>query len=43
MASHDTFMIRKHCDRALVIESGRARIFDDVEEAIDIYKWLRSE
>ncbi len=43
MASHDTFMIRKHCDRALVIESGRARLFDDVEEAIDIYKWLRSE
>lgn len=42
MASHDTAMIAQHCDRALVIESGRARVFDDVEEAIDIYTWLRA-
>ena len=42
MASHDTRMIAEHCDRALVIESGRARVFDDIEEAIDVYTWLRS-
>ena len=42
MASHDTNMIAEHCERALVIESGRARIFDDVHEAVDVYKWLRS-
>lgn len=42
MASHDTGMIEKFCDRALVIESGKARMFDDVREAIDIYSWLRA-
>ena len=42
MASHDTSMIEKFCDRALVIESGKARMFDDVREAIDIYSWLRA-
>ncbi len=42
MASHDTNMILEHCERALVIESGRARIFDDVHEGVDVYKWLRS-
>lgn len=42
MASHDMHMIGNLCDRALVIESGRAKIFDDVEEAIDIYTWLRA-
>lgn len=42
MASHDMSMIQRWCDRALVIEDGRARIFDDVEEAIDIYTWLRA-
>lgn len=42
MASHDTSLIREHCDRILIIESGRARVFEDVEEAIDIYTWLRA-
>jgi len=42
MASHDMSMIQRWCDRALIIEDGRARIFDDVEEAIDIYTWLRA-
>lgn len=42
MASHDTNIIAEHCERALVIEGGRARIFDDVNEAVDVYKWLRS-
>ena len=42
MASHDMSMISRWCDRVLLIESGRARLFDDVEEAIDIYTWLRA-
>ena len=41
MASHDMGTIGEVCDRALIIEGGRAKIFDDIEEAIDIYKWLR--
>lgn len=42
MASHDMGLIAQHCDRALVIESGQARIFDDIHEAIDVYSWLRA-
>lgn len=42
MASHDMNFIGTLCDRALVIESGKAKLFEDVEEAIDIYQWLRS-
>ncbi|ADL02582.1 ABC transporter ATP-binding protein [Brevundimonas subvibrioides] len=42
MASHDTHLIAQHCDRALIIESGRAKLFNDIEEAIDIYTWLRA-
>lgn len=42
MASHDMKLIGQTCDRALIIESGKAKIFDDVHEAIDIYTWLRA-
>jgi capsular polysaccharide transport system ATP-binding protein len=42
MASHDMHTIREHCDRALVLESGKAKLFDDVDEAIDVYTWLRA-
>lgn len=42
MASHDMGLIKEHCDRALVIEGGQARIFDDIEEAVDVYMWLRA-
>jgi capsular polysaccharide transport system ATP-binding protein len=41
IASHDTNLIKKYCDRALLVESGQARIFEDIEEAVDIYAWLR--
>ncbi|MND83566.1 Polysialic acid transport ATP-binding protein KpsT [compost metagenome] len=40
IASHDTNLIKAYCDRALLIESGQARIFEDIEEAVDIYAWL---
>lgn len=42
MASHDMRLIEKHCQRVLIIESGRVKMFDDVREAIDIYSWLRA-
>ncbi len=42
MASHDTNLIAQHCSRALIIESGKAKMFDDIEEAVDIYTWLRA-
>ena len=42
MASHDTHLLEAHCDQALIIESGRAKIFDDVAEAVEVYSWLRA-
>jgi capsular polysaccharide transport system ATP-binding protein len=42
MASHDMHLIARHCSRALIIESGKAKMFDDIEEAVDIYVWLRA-
>lgn len=42
MASHDTSLVASYCDRALIIESGKAKIFEDVHEAVDVYSWLRA-
>lgn len=42
MASHDTGMVAHYCDRALIIESGQAKMFEDVEEAVEVYTWLRA-
>lgn len=42
MASHDMRTIGRVCDRALILEGGRAKMFTDVHEAIDIYTWLRA-
>ena len=42
LASHDMSLISKHCDRAIVIQSGRAKLFSDIEEAVDIYRWLHA-
>lgn len=42
IASHDMNMISKHCDQALIIEGGRVKMFHDIEEATDIYMWLRA-
>lgn len=41
MASHDTNLVAAYCDRALIIESGQAKMFDDVAEAVEVYTWLR--
>jgi len=41
MASHDTSLVASYCDRALIIESGQAKMFEDVAEAVEVYVWLR--
>ena len=42
MASHNVGLLKEYCDKALLIESGKSRMFDDIHEAIDIYQWLRA-
>lgn len=42
MASHDVHVISAHCNRALIIESGKAKMFNDIEEAVEIYSFLRA-
>ncbi|WP_299175237.1 ABC transporter ATP-binding protein [uncultured Brevundimonas sp.] len=42
MASHDVNLVTSYCDTALIIESGRAKLFHDVKEAVEVYTWLRS-
>lgn len=42
IASHNSKLITDICDRALLIEGGQARIFNDVQEAVDIYSWLKA-
>jgi capsular polysaccharide transport system ATP-binding protein len=42
MASHDMHLVAEQCDRALIIEGGRAKLFADIDEAIEIYSWLRA-
>ena len=40
MISHDVHTLRRYCNKALVLKSGRGRVFDDVEFAIKIYETL---
>lgn len=42
IASHDMHLIEALCDRAMIIEGGEAKLFDDVGEAIEIYNWVRA-
>jgi capsular polysaccharide transport system ATP-binding protein len=42
LASHDVHLIASYCDKALIIESGRAKMFEDVQEAVEVYTWLRA-
>lgn len=42
IASHNIHLVTEICDRALLIESGQARIFEDVKEALDVYSWLKA-
>lgn len=42
LASHDTNVISRHCSQALVVEAGYCRLFRDIDEALDVYKWLKA-
>jgi capsular polysaccharide transport system ATP-binding protein len=37
IASHDLEFLRHTCTRAIVIESGRAKLFEDIDLALEIY------
>ena len=38
MASHEAHNIREHCDRACVLQDGKAHVFDDIERAYAFYQ-----
>jgi capsular polysaccharide transport system ATP-binding protein len=40
LVSHDESIIRRYCNHALVLKSGRGRVFEDLELAISIYSTL---
>jgi len=40
LASHSLEMVRQYCNRAIVLQDGRATIYDDVKEAISVYQSL---
>ena len=37
IASHDMELLRKHCGKAIVVDRGHAKLFHDIDLAIDIY------
>lgn len=40
LVSHDVHTIRSFCSKALVLKSGRGRVFDDIDLALKIYETL---
>jgi capsular polysaccharide transport system ATP-binding protein len=40
LVSHDQNIIRQYCSSALVLKSGRGRVFEDIEVALEIYNSL---
>ncbi len=43
IASHDLELLRRQCNKALVVEGGYAKFFDDVDLALDIYTSICEE
>ena len=43
VASHDTQFLRQICSSAIVIENGMAKVFRDVDTAVDVYHALCEE
>jgi len=37
IASHDLALVKATCDRAIIIEDGRAKLFDDIDTALEIH------
>ena len=42
MASHDVAMVKKHCDRAYVLQNGQILGFEDINMAVDAYQNLKN-
>jgi len=42
IASHDMNFLRSTCNRAVLIESGQATLYPDLEQAIEIYEQIGS-
>lgn len=40
LASHNGEVIREYCNSAMVLSGGTGRMFDDVDEALDVYDAL---
>lgn len=40
LASHSTGLVRKYCNRAVVLHEGVATMYEDVEEALGVYDAL---
>lgn len=40
LASHSTELVREICNRAVVIHSGKAKLYEDVDLALEIYSSL---
>lgn len=40
LASHSPNLIREFCDRAVVLHKGKGHMFDDIEQALQIYEEL---
>jgi len=40
LASHSTEVVRQFCNRAVIINQGRATSYDDVDHAVDLYSAL---
>ena len=40
LASHSAYTIREFCTRAMVLEDGKGTMYDDLDDALDVYNAL---
>lgn len=40
LVSHDVSILKRFCDRAVILKGGRSRVFDDLDFAVSIYHTL---
>lgn len=40
LASHSLNTVKRYCNRAVVLQDGIAKVYDDIEEAVSIYEAL---
>jgi capsular polysaccharide transport system ATP-binding protein len=37
LTTHDTHVVKQYCNKAVILHNGRARVFDDINFAADLY------